>query len=332
MAHKLGIPSVLTLHGMYALNPKVLGGRSIPEKYFNKLIFSRVLAKTTVVVGGTEEITGHARNYGPINTQYCTMPTGGVNTDKFVTNMGNKKYYRSKYNLKQDSIVILFVGRMEPGKGVIEFSQAMNRIISDNKNDVEIVIVGDGSLKSATETLVTNSPRVHLIQWQSPDQIHEIYLASDIFVIPSRFEAFPLTVIEAMNAGLCIVYTPVGGMPEILSPYSPKFLLEEISVKQIYGVVSEAILEMNSTRDVRLLEYARKFSWKAISTKFNILLQTSYFAQVSRLCLSIVIVDYELILNIFGATFAGISDIYSNVLLLFGLACRKEHRGEIFLN
>src|SRR6266511_3753541 len=49
IASNLKIPTVLSLHGMYALNPKVLGGKTIYEEFFNRVVFSKLLSKTTAI-------------------------------------------------------------------------------------------------------------------------------------------------------------------------------------------------------------------------------------------------------------------------------------------
>jgi 1,2-diacylglycerol 3-alpha-glucosyltransferase len=62
-AKKHGIPSVLTLHGMYALDPNVLGGRSKLEDYFNRWVFKKYITKTKAIIGLTDQITNYAKLY-----------------------------------------------------------------------------------------------------------------------------------------------------------------------------------------------------------------------------------------------------------------------------
>ncbi len=64
------VPVVLSLHGMYALNPGVLGGKSIIEDLFNKSIFSYLLSKSNVVIGGTQQIKEYAEKYAKSTTNF----------------------------------------------------------------------------------------------------------------------------------------------------------------------------------------------------------------------------------------------------------------------
>lgn len=261
-ARKLGIPSVLTLHGMLALNPNVLGGKSGIEDYFNTHIFSKILSKTNAVVGPTPHITDYARKFGSSSTRYFTIPNG-VNTSLYKENLSRKKEFREKYGIGKNSRVILFCGRFEKVKGIVEFVNASKNIIKNG--NTEVIIVGEGTLEHFVRSNLSNVDRVHLLKWQPPESIHEIYIASDIFAIPSQFEGVPLTVIEAMNAGLYIVYTPVGGIPQILKDYPPKSLLTTVSSEEIFNVLDKLIPNSSSTDVNQGIAYAQRFDWNEIS-------------------------------------------------------------------
>jgi glycosyltransferase involved in cell wall biosynthesis len=261
-ARKYGIPSVLTMHGMFALNPNVLGGRSRIENLLNKYFFTGMLSKTDAIIGLTEGITSYAKQFGNKTTKYFTIPNG-VNTQVYKENLKNKKEYREKYHIGPDKTVILFSTRFEKGKGIIEFVKAAKNLVKDNR--IEVVIVGGGSLEPLVNSLVGDINGIHLLKWQPPEVIYELYISADIFINPSQFEALPLTIIEAMNAGLHIVYTPVGGVPEILKGYLPKTILNKISVEEIERVLTTLTLNFSPTEMGESLTYAQQFDWKKIA-------------------------------------------------------------------
>jgi len=263
-AHRYGVTSVLTLHGMYALNPNVLGGKSRIEDWFNKYVFTRILSKTNGVIGLTDYITNYAKQFGKEHTKYFTIPNGVI-TELFRKNLNNKVEYRKKYGINQNSTIILFCGRFEHVKGIIDFVEAAKKIVK--KSGIEIVIVGGGSLGSQVKSIIGNSEHIHLFDWQPQEQIHELYIASDVFVLPSRFEALPLTIIEAMNAGLHIVSTQVGGIPEVLEGYSAKTLLSNVSTEEIENVVLKVLSNFRASDNMNeLLGYAQKFDWNYVTS------------------------------------------------------------------
>jgi glycosyltransferase involved in cell wall biosynthesis len=270
-AYRHGITTVLSLHGMYALNPNVLGGKSYIEELFNKIIFKNVLSKVTVVIGGTKQIIDYAKRYGPLSNKYIVLPSG-VDLARYKPNIGKKFEYRKKYNLKNNRIVVLFVGRFEEVKGIAEFANAAKTLSNQYPNTFEIVIVGEGSLESTVKSITKGLDNIHILQWQPNNTIHEIYIASDIFILPSKFEALPLTIIEAMNAHLHIIYTKVGGVEDILEYYSKKTLLSKVTSEELCNSLIKTVkkeLHLVSSYDSYL--YAEKFNWENIAMELNII-------------------------------------------------------------
>jgi len=258
-AHKLNIPCVLTSHGMWALEQKVMWEKTRLEDYFNRIIYSRLLKKTNSFIGLTDHITNFAKQIEKKDTNFYTIPNG-TDTKIFKDNIKRKNEYREEFKIKNDSKVILFLGRLEPVKGTIEFANAVKKIIKNKK--IEILIVGGGSVENRVKSILKGIERIHFYPWQSPQEIYKFFIASDIFVLPSRIEGLPLTLIEAMNTGLHIVYTPVGGIPEVMQDYPRKTLLKKVSSSDIENVLIDIISNYSSTYRIdEALNYARKFDW-----------------------------------------------------------------------
>ncbi len=89
---------------------------------------------------------------------------------------------------------VLFVGRLVEKKGVQLAIEAARRA----NGAFELVLVGPGSLRDLPS-------HVQLVGEATPDRVAELYRASDVFLLPSRGEGFPLTAQEAMASGLPIV-------------------------------------------------------------------------------------------------------------------------------
>ena len=106
-AHKNKIPTVLSLHGTYALNPKKLGGKSMIEDLFNKYLFKKILLKSNFVTGGTNQIIEYARKYSSSYNKFRIIP-GGVDSNKFRTNLNRKKEYREKFKIRSKLRLFFF--------------------------------------------------------------------------------------------------------------------------------------------------------------------------------------------------------------------------------
>jgi glycosyltransferase involved in cell wall biosynthesis len=117
--------------------------------------------------------------------------------------------------------VVLYTGRIEMNKGSLELLRSVDRVAS-RFPDVEYVIAGarhnsidDQMLNSA---LGVNGTHKHVrmlghVPWQ---QLADLYRRASVFVMPSFYETFGISVIEAMAFGLPVVATKTGGLPEVV--------------------------------------------------------------------------------------------------------------------
>lgn len=106
------------------------------------------------------------------------------------------------------------VGRLDAQKGYDVLIRAVSTLPS-----VQLVLVGDGPERGELERLATElgmRERLHLPGWTDSARAH---LASfDVFALPSRYEGFPLSILEAMSSGLPVVATDVGDVREAVRP------------------------------------------------------------------------------------------------------------------
>lgn len=112
-----------------------------------------------------------------------------------------------------DGTVVGAVGRLDPQKGFDTLIEALARI-----EGVTVVIVGDGperaSLESRARELGVHD-RLVITGWR--DDARSLLAGFDVFALPSRYEGFPLVVLEAMQAGVPVVATDVGSVSEAVA-------------------------------------------------------------------------------------------------------------------
>lgn len=115
-----------------------------------------------------------------------------------------RRSFRLRYGISQSANIVLFLARIEPHKGIFDLIDAFTRYVHTNRN-VGLVIAGDGSGREAAESRCKSDPRIIFTGRLTGDEVWAAYCAADIFVAPSRFEPWGLTVNEAMAAGLPVV-------------------------------------------------------------------------------------------------------------------------------
>jgi glycosyltransferase involved in cell wall biosynthesis len=115
-----------------------------------------------------------------------------------------------------DATLVVTVGRLTPQKGIDVLLQALSETPAAS-GTVHAWIVGDGPEYRTLKDQVQEKnlgDRVRLLGQRA--DVPALLAASDIFVLPSRYEGMPLAVIEAMASGLPCIVTRIGGNPELV--------------------------------------------------------------------------------------------------------------------
>lgn len=124
--------------------------------------------------------------------------------------------------------IILYVGRLERGKGVHVLIESMD-IIHKQVPDAKLVIVGTGSDEVTLHDMVRKfglKPYVTFIGQTSHKSIEKYYIKCDVVVVPSTWqEPFGLVGVEAMSVGRPVIGTKVGGIPDWLKDGQNGFLI-----------------------------------------------------------------------------------------------------------
>src|SRR5204862_1696003 len=102
------------------------------------------------------------------------------------------------------------LGRLDSQKGFDVLLRALVDV-----PEARLVVVGDGPERAALERLAAELSLAERVRFEGWREDARRYLTTfDVFVLPSRFEGFPLAVVEAMLARLPVVASAVGSVPE----------------------------------------------------------------------------------------------------------------------
>ncbi len=133
---------------------------------------------------------------------------------------------RQRYGLKNEELMVLFVGRLVWVKGVDKLVRAMPQVLKTIPN-AKLVIVGLGDMRDYLEGLVRNLNLQDVVKFRfefipEEDRIAH-YAACDVAVFPSLYEPFGIVTLEAMSMGKPVVVgaTGVSGMREIIVTSGP---------------------------------------------------------------------------------------------------------------
>lgn len=196
----------------------------------------------------------------------------GIDCKNFLVELSQdeKKMMLRKYHISPDSHIIVFVGRIAPEKGVRETIAAFNKVKIEN---CELLIVGasyfgSGAIspfESEIMQAIEKNPRIHMTGFVGKDNIWKYYKLGDVAILPSMWEEpLGLTMIEAQAAGIPLITTRMGGIPETVDGRYSVLLDKDENIVDQMRLAIEDILG----NPVDWNEKARK-AQKQVMVRFN---------------------------------------------------------------
>ena len=138
-----------------------------------------------------------------------------INKIKVIYNGIDIKYTRLDCEKEENqSLKVLVCGRLTKQKGHVYLLEAFKNIVKVN-NNVELLILGDGELKDELKSKVQSLDIDKFVKFLGfKENVYSYINDCDIFILPSLWEQFPITILEAMFFGKPIIATSVNGVKE----------------------------------------------------------------------------------------------------------------------
>lgn len=183
-----------------------------------------------------------------------TLVAGGLPADRLVVRPHAVADAGPRTGAPSSSTTVLYVGRLSEEKGVAVLLDAWARA---RLRDLELLVVGDGPQREELERRAV--PGVRFTGWLSKDEVRTRMLSARAFVFPSvSFEAFGLTIVEAMSAGLPVIASAHGSPEEIVGEIGSEWLAApgrtEEWVKRLANLDDNAALDVAGKRARELYE------------------------------------------------------------------------------
>ena len=144
---------------------------------------------------------------------------------------------------------LVFVGWVEREKGIFELLRACSKL--PTANPFELEVVGDGEAMTACQQMVEEEgmdPLVRFSGWLEGPQLRRALADADVFVLPSWVEGLPNAMIEAMAAGLAVVVSAVGNVPDVIKDGRNGLLVPRKDVEALREALSTVIDDQSLVR------------------------------------------------------------------------------------
>ncbi len=161
---------------------------------------------------------------------------------------------RQQFQLPLDKVLVAFTGQIIPRKGVADLLRSWSRLPSDSRSRAELVIVGEdlqnaGAHRREMEELSRElNTSARFVGFQKNIQAWQA--AMDIAVVPSHVEPLGLVTLEAMVAGLPVIGSRVGGIPECISHEETGWLFTPGEPSELATALQRLIGDENLRRDM----------------------------------------------------------------------------------
>ena len=180
----------------------------------------------------------------------------GIDLAPYGQSIARREDTRAALGIGADDFLAGAVGRLEPVKGFAYFVEAA-RVVTGNAPESRFILVGDGSLSGELRSQAADLGD----RFRFPGLRHDVpdlMAAMDVCVVPSLNEGMGRVLLEAGAAGVPVVASKVGGIPEILRDGETGIL---VAPRDVSGI-AEGILTLHGNPDLRkrMSETARKIS------------------------------------------------------------------------
>jgi len=265
---RAGVPYIVSLRGSDVPRPEIARYQRL--HLFTRPVIRRVLRDAAAVVAVSESLRDAALRLVP-GLDVRVVPNG-VDVEFF------SPIARVSGDLERPGV--LFVGRLQPYKGLVELLAAIPILERMLGRPVTLTVAGDGPLRRVLEAEAKRfesrgvRSEVRFLGWVDDEMLRPEYRRASVLVLPSLVEGHPNVVLEAMASGLPCVVADSPGLRDLV-PRAAGRVVPPASPEAIAAAVADLVkdpLEWRRASEAGQ-RVAREFSWDAVALRYEDLLE-----------------------------------------------------------
>jgi len=272
-----GAPIIHMFHTLGEMKNRIARSEAEREGEYRINGEKQVLGRANrIVVGTLAELTQLRFLYKAEPNKMVVIPPG-VDVSHFYPIPADEA--KSYVGLKPENRMILFVGRIEPLKGVDTLLQAMACLQLKEARPVHLAIIG-GEPGASPEDMTIEMARLQkmcddlgldqsviFLGMRDQDKLPYYYSAAEVVVMPSHYESFGMVALEAMACGTPVIASEVGGLAYLVRDGETGFTIPaeepEMLCEKLSWLLNDA--ELHAKMSQRAVEYAQDYAWEKIA-------------------------------------------------------------------
>ena len=272
-----GTPIVHMFHTLGEMKNRIARSEDEREGEYRINGEKQVLRRADRVVVATVAELTQLRFLYKANGNMVVIPPGVDVSHFYPISADEAKMY---VGLKPEDRMVLFVGRIEPLKGVDTLIQAMSGLQLKEKNrPVHLAIIG-GDPAASPEEMTAEMARLQklcddlavgqtvvFLGKRDQDKLPYYYSAAELVVMPSHYESFGMVALEAMACGTPVIASEVGGLAYLVRDGETGFTIPDQEPEELCDKISWLLndRELHETMSARAVEYAQDYAWEKIA-------------------------------------------------------------------
>jgi len=213
--------------------------------WIEKRIFGRIQKNGGYIVGLAPLNSEQIRKHYPVDPERFYVIPSTVDLERFdrEKNQRYKEDIRNKLGVEDDTLLLLHVGSGFRIKGLISTIRAMPLLL-DKGRKVKLVIAGKDRKRTVIYKKLCRKLGIeqHVIFLGGVSNIERYHAAADIFVLPSLFETFCISAVEALASGMPVIIGKGAGASSIIEPVG-RVIDVPASPEELAGMIEETAKE-----------------------------------------------------------------------------------------